>query len=117
MDYLRFTAQLYFDLVRGWYKRQLSRRSLLLILQDLLDGRSGRQTLHPGIVVGVIAFEIDLCVPSDVGSQLVPCDEAQISICTLVSNKVFPALQNGVQNHGDSLDLGGIAVFCRLDLL
>lgn len=64
----------------------------------------------------VIAFEIDLRIASDIGSELVPRDEAQISVRALVANKVFLALQNGVQDHGDSLNLGAIAVFCRLDI-
>lgn len=65
----------------------------------------------------VIALEIDLRIASDVGSQLVPCDEAQISVRALVSDKVVLVLQNGVENRGDSLDLVDIAVFGRLDFL
>lgn len=64
----------------------------------------------------VIALEIDLLIASDVWSQLVPGDEAQISVRALVSNKIFLAFQNVVQNHGDSLDLVSIAILCRLDL-
>lgn len=65
----------------------------------------------------VITLEIDLYVAGDVGSQLVPRDEAQISVCALITNKIFFALQNGVQNHGDTLNLVGITVLCRLHLL
>ena len=65
----------------------------------------------------VIALEINIRIASDVISQLVPRDEAQISVSALVSNKVLLALQNGVQNYGDSLDLSGVPVFRRLDLL
>ena len=64
----------------------------------------------------VIGLEIDLRFAREVGSQLVPGDEAQISVRAFVSNKVFLAVQNGVQNRGDSLDLVDIAIFCRLDL-
>ena len=65
----------------------------------------------------VITLEIDLHLAGDVGSQLVPRDEAQISVRALVTNEVFFALQNGVQNHGDTLNLVDITVLCRLHLL
>ena len=44
------------------------------------------------MIVWVIALAVDLCIASDVESQLVLRDKAQISVCALVSNKIILAL-------------------------
>ena len=67
-------------------------------------------------MVRVIALEVDLRVASDVGINIIPRDEAQISVRALASDEVLLALQNGIQDHGDSSDLPSIAVIFRLNL-
>jgi hypothetical protein len=87
----------------------LLQKSRSLLHHNLLDRRPRQHTLHPRVVLGIRAGDIELLLAHDRRHDLVPGDEHQISIRALVADQVLAAFERGVEHAYHTLDLFYVA--------
>lgn len=92
---------------------QLLPINLLLLrssfLQHLLNRRPNHQSLHPGLRIREILCKIQH-VLEDVPNAMLPWDECNVCVSTLVSDEVLATFEIGIEDLRDAANLIDISV-------
>jgi hypothetical protein len=93
----------------------LGLHSRIPVLQDLCNGRTGLDTLQPGVEEGEVRLEVEPVSKKEQNG--IPRHKDRIGIAELAVDEEFLVLQDAVEDAGDATDLVEVAVDSAWELL
>lgn len=88
-----------------------------LVVHCLADSWARQHCLHPAVVVGVFARNVDFIFLENEWNESVPCDERKIRVRALVADQPLLASKSVVKYANNALHLFEIALSGGWELL